>query len=235
MKLQCELCKDIVLADFVVDGEGIAVHCPSCGGHFRAGATHAHPAPAAKAAATEADRPPSPGPTMACPKCGTVQPEAAACRVCGLRAERMASYAAQNPAGNAAPELLAAWAVVEAGWDDVDAHDKLGNLIASHNAYAWAARRYRDRLRAAPDDPIATDRLARITRITEASLRASAVARSDARSDGMPASVAKPYRGVITVLIMLVVVIAAGTIYALASTSSSQSDLAPIPVEPARH
>jgi hypothetical protein len=231
VKLQCDLCREIVVADFAVDGDAIRVHCPACDGSFRVGATATT---SAQAAPTETAPPPPrlkivfDGPSMACPKCGLVQAPAPGCRSCGLRADRMADYEANRDA-HVPPEVAAAWAAAQASWTDAGLHERLANVAALHDAYAWIARAYRDHLRANPTDPISADRIARITRITEASLRASAAVRG-VKGAAPGAKPHRPYSGAIAILIALVLVIVAGTIYALASTSEPAPDVPPIPV-----
>ncbi len=252
MKLQCDLCREIVVADFVVAaggaaGDAIEVHCPACDGRFRATGRNAPavaaapattPMPMPVAALTRAARtswqPPMGAPVMECPKCGEAQATGEACRMCGLKAPLMADYATKNPATDAPADVAAAWKAVEAAWSNVELHDRLANVVALHGDYAWIARRYREHLRADPTDAIAGDRLGRITRITEATLKATASLRRDRPAPITPgAPAAKPYRGVVTVLVMLIMVIIAGTIYALASTSDPPPDVAPIPITPA--
>jgi hypothetical protein len=168
------------------------------------------------------------GPTMTCPKCGTVQRPADACRQCGLRADKMKGFSAADEA--ASPALTAAWAKCLATWSDPDAHEELAKVAAAHGAYAWVARRYRDRLREQPQNATAAQRLAAITRITEASLRAGAAVRPDAKGAGH-----KPYKSALTILIALVLLAAAGTIYAMVATPSEDPGAPPIPIQPVQH
>jgi hypothetical protein len=235
VKLQCDLCREIVVADFAVDGDAIRVRCPACDGSFRVAATAASAATAGPSVpAPPAPTPPATtGPTLTCPKCGSTQAPADACRSCGLRVDRMDDYAAQRPV-DGAPTMIAAWADAQAAWTDPAVHDRLANLAPAHHAAAWLARRYRDHLRASPGDAIAADRIARIARISEAALRASATPRGDKSAIGLAvgSTSAKPYRGVLTILIVLVMVIVAGTIYAIASTPSAPPDVPPIPITP---
>ncbi len=225
MKVQCDLCREIVVAELAIDGDKIAVRCPSCKGRFFVDATvEVQPEKAVAIAA------PIDGPTMECPKCGTVQRPADACRQCGLRADRMKTFS--SAADEAPPALTAAWAKCLATWSDPDAHEELAKVAAAYGAYAWVARRYRDRLREHPGNATAAQRLAAITRITEASLRASAAVRPEPRGG---AGGHKPYKNAVTILIALVLLAAAGTIYAMVTTPSQDSGSAPpIPIQPHR-
>ncbi|HTJ44899.1 MAG TPA: hypothetical protein VL463_22485 [Kofleriaceae bacterium] len=226
MKVQCDLCKEIVVAGLSIRGDEIAVHCPACDGTFTVG-TSAAPAQQKDVAPPKIED----GPTMTCPKCGVVQRPADACRSCGLLASRMPDFVATEDLP--AAEVAAGWAACEAAWNDNAAHEALARLASAHNAYAYVARRYRERVKKNADDSIAAGRLAAITRMTEASLRAGATARND-RAPLVPgAPPRKPYRASLTVLVMLVVLVAAGTVYALVTTPTEEPAAAPIPVQPA--
>lgn len=104
---------------------------------------------------------------------------------------------------SAVPEPVhQAWSRATAQWDDAAVHDELLRLVVTNNCYAWAAGRYRTR----DADPVAQRQLERLRRAAEVTLLASAAVRPDA-SKG-------PYRSVGSVLAVLVVVIAAGLLYA---------------------
>lgn len=60
--------------------------------------------------------------------------------------------------------LTAAWERTVEAWDDPALHDKLLGLVATHNAYAWAAARYKSR---GDDDAIAVKQLGRVKRSAE--------------------------------------------------------------------
>jgi hypothetical protein len=118
-------------------------------------------------------------------------------------------------------EVAAAWDRVIEAWDDGERHDALLRRVAQHDAYAWAAARYRDAKRAAPASPspfrsypdhavdaIADRQLDRMRRAAEATLYASASAREDrARS---------PYRATTAILAMLIFAVVAGLVFATA-------------------
>jgi hypothetical protein len=136
-----------------------------------------------------------------CPKCGAaVRAEAAACARCGLTVARMAAYVDAQDA--AVPEAVrAAWDRAVAGWDDSAAHDELLRLVVANNSFAWAAGRYRTRT-----DEVAVRQRDRLRRAAEVTLLAGAAARPDSSTN--------PYRAATSVLAILIVVIAAGLVYA---------------------
>jgi hypothetical protein len=209
VKLQCDLCREIVSADFAVTDGGstasIEVHCPACAGTFTVAATRdvaaRPPAPRRAPAADE--------PAMTCPKCGDEQPRAPACRSCGLMADRMPAFALDRDAG-APPDVVAAWDAVEVGWDDDAAHDRFLERVAAVPAYPWAAQRYREAARLRPGDRRATDRLVRLARMAEATLLSTAA--------GTPPTAPRPYRGAIAVLVAMVLVVLVGFGFAVLAT-----------------
>lgn len=231
MKVQCDLCREIVVAELAIRGDRIEVHCPSCDGRFDVATAGKAPSLAPVKFA-----PPAPeaidGDSMTCPKCGLVQRPADACRACGLRADKMASFTATDVA--AAPEVGAAWLACERAWSEPAAHEEVARVAAAFGAYAWLARRYRDRLRGYPDDAVAAARLAAVTRMAEAALRAGATAQRDGGPGAPGAAAHKPYKSATAILVMLVLLAAAGTIYALVSTPTDEAPAEPIPVKPLR-
>lgn len=145
----------------------------------------------------------SPGHAPPCPKCGAFYPgEATACPACGLAVARMAAYASARDA--AVPDAVRdAWTHATADWNDAARHDELLRLVTIHNAYAWAAGRYRTRGR----DAVAQRQLERLRHAAEATLLASAtVRRAPAR---------KPYHATLGVLATLIAVIAVSLWYAM--------------------
>lgn len=156
-------------------------------------------------------------PEPACPKCGAARRDlAAACPRCGLAADRMAGFESRRDTA-VSPELVAAWDATLAAWDDRARHDALIGLVARHDAYAWAAARYRTR----GDDPIAARELARIRKATEVTLLVGAAARPD--------DARKPYRALIAVLLLMLVAIVGGLLYtsALRDRAASSTPTAP--------
>ena len=226
MKVQCDLCKEIVVADFAVAGDGsIEVSCPSCRGRFQANATRNRRVTGEQVVrgenqrARRASMPAPHEPSMTCPKCGEVQKPGPSCRHCGLLAERMADYRRDEDAGVPA-EVLTGWQRVVDGWRDPERHEELARQVAAADSYAWAARRYREVLRIRGEDPIAAEQIARLARMAEATLLASASAK--------PARTASSYRGVIIVVLLVALAIGVFVAYQLMSRPA-----APVPVTPA--
>lgn len=170
------------------------VDCPACGKHFTVEAPAA-PAP-----------PPPPAPrapgAMTCPKCGDAQPPALACRSCGLLADRMADFARARELAVPA-EVTAAWDGVDAAWGDPEVHERFIRAVAATLSFPYAAQRYREALRLRPDDATATSQLARIARMAEVSLWATASQR--------PQKTRAPYRATLLLLAALLILILVGT------------------------
>jgi len=157
-------------------------------------------------------------PAETCPKCGRSRRGEAACPSCGLAADKMASYA-DNRDANVPDVVRAAWDDLHAPvsssppyrggepWSDQARHDELLRLVAQHNCYAWAAGHYRDVNRAKPEDTVAARQLERLRRAAEATMLAGATARAD--------TAPKPYRATTGILVMLIVALVAGLLYAM--------------------
>ncbi len=190
MRIECEACRQIVTADFAIDGSTLRATCPSC----------------QVTMTTEIGaRPPEP-PAAVCPKCGTPRGAEPACPRCGLAADKVAEYAANRDA--AIPELVrAGWQRVVDDWSSPASHDALLTLVTRDGCFAWAAARYREVSRARPDDPIASRELARLARAAEVALRATATAQPERESSAYAAST--------VILFILVAVIAIGVIVAI--------------------
>lgn len=162
------------------------------------------------------------GELATCPKCGTRRQGEPACPRCGLLAERMETFAAEKktthpfregggPPPEAPPDVLvAAWDRAVEGWDDPSRHDEVMRLVAQHDAYAWAAERYRTRA----GDPIGDRQLDRVSRAAEVTMRAAATPRSEPR--------AKPYRAATAVLVMLIVAAVVALLFAMIRKGSIQ-------------
>jgi hypothetical protein len=199
-----------VVASFAIGGDTVRATCPACR-HVMSvagaspvegdGSSAGQAAPASAAPAGGPANEPKAAPS--CPKCGAARRgDALACGSCGLTVARMAAYVDARDA--AVPEpVREAWARATAAWSDEARHDEVLRQVASHNAYAWAAGRYRTR----DGDPVARRQLDRLRRAAEATLLASATAR--------PAAGSKPYRGTAGVLAVLIVVIVVGLLYAV--------------------
>ena len=199
------------MASFAIDDRAVRATCPAC--RHVMSVPEGPPASPAAAAATATDiagpggataaPPDAPGDAALCPKCGAVgSGDAIACGSCGLAVARMAAYTDARDAAVPDP-VRQAWTRATAAWSDDALHDELLRLVATHNAYAWAAGRYRTR----GDDAVARRQLDRLRRAAEATLLASATIR--------PGAEIKPYRGTAGVLAVLVVVIVIGLFYAV--------------------
>lgn len=210
-QIDCARCGARVPLDFAIaaDGRGIDVRCAACAATFAIAARPITPAPSPSSASAD----------MRCPKCDTAQPPAAACRACGLAADRMDAFAAADR-DTGSPELLAAWQRAIDAWDDARAHERVLELAATTGGYAWVARKYRAVGRERPDDPRVASQLGRIARMTEATLRAT----SHRVRGGSPAT---PYRSTIVILLVLVAAMGAGLFWAM----SSRGGDGPAPVE----
>ncbi len=190
MRVECESCKEIVVAAFAIDGAWIRATCPACNATMTASTAAASAAPLAEG----------------CPKCGAPRAGEPACPSCGLSADRMPAFV--DARDRAVPEpVRVAWQRVTEAWGDPARHDELLRLVAIHDCYAWTAARYRDVARGRTGDPVVDRGLERLRRAAEATLIATATVRRD------PAS--KPYRATIGVLVMLIVALAAGVLYAM--------------------
>jgi len=134
----------------------------------------------------------------------------------------MAAYIEARDA--AVPDVLRdAWTRTTEHWHDAAAHDELLRLVVANNCYAWAAGRYRTRDR----DAIAERQLERFRRAAEVTLLASATARPDSAST--------PYRSATTVLAILIIMIAAGLVYAtVARDRGAPASALPQPTGPVR-
>ncbi|MEO7732811.1 MAG: hypothetical protein ABIY55_17725, partial [Kofleriaceae bacterium] len=136
-----------------------------------------------------------------CPKCGAARTAAEACASCGLAVARMAGYADAREAS--VPDAVRdAWQHVTEAWTDPARHDELLRVVALHDSYAWAAGRYRTRR-----DDLAVSQLERLRRAAEATLLATAIARPDAST--------APYRATRGVLMVLILAVIVGLVYAM--------------------
>ena len=167
-----------------------------------------------------------------CPKCNTPRAGEPACPKCGLLAERMDSFAADKQqthpfreSGAIKPEappdaLVAAWDRVVEHWEDPQQHDELLRLVAQHDAYAWAAERYRARA----GDPVSVRQLERVRRAAEVTMLATAMPRAEQKT--------RPYRAATAVLVMLIVAAVVGLLFAMIRGNSAAP--APGTVTPAK-
>ena len=119
---------------------------------------------------------------MTCPKCSTTQPDADACRRCGLAARNFDSWAPETPPPPT-PALLTSWDAVLGAWDDSKRHDAFIALAQAEGRLDFAATSYRD-----ADRPGATEGLQRIRTIAALTMMSSATPRTVRKST--PASLA---------------------------------------------
>jgi hypothetical protein len=110
--------------------------------------------------------------------------------------------------------VVAAWQRVEASWDDPARHDELFRLVAEHGCFAWAAARYKSH----DGDPIATARLAKLRRATEAVLLATATVRPIARPSQLRKAAV-----VVAVLLAVAVAVALVSTYVLTGRHDRRS------------
>ncbi len=155
-----------------------------------------------------------------CPKCGTQRKGEAACPKCGLTGARMDQFAQERDA--TVPDVLTtAWERTLEAWDDTSRHDEVMRLVAQHDAYAWAAARYRTRT----GDAIGARQLERVRKAAEATLYATASVRAETSP--------KPYRALTAVLVMLILAAVAGVLYAMIVHDKAENRQDATPASPA--
>jgi hypothetical protein len=116
-----------------------------------------------------------------------------------------------TPAPEAPPDVLvAAWESAVEKWDEQPRHDEVMRLVAQHDAYAWAAERYRTRA----GDPIGDRQLERVRRAAEVTMRATATPKAE--------PLAKPYRAATAVLVMMIVAAVVALLFAMIRRNSMQ-------------
>ena len=166
MRVECGSCKRLGEGQFqLAAGGGVSVTCTSCGAKSAA-ELHEAAAPATTIPLEKL-----------CPKCGvTRDPEAAACRGCGISTARMAGFTAERDA--AVPDdVRAEWDTLVGAWNDPARHDAFLLSVSRSNRFAWAAGATATRRCLRPHDPVAPRQLDRLRRAGEATLFASASAR----------------------------------------------------------
>jgi len=162
---------------------------------------------------------------MSCPKCGSLQAIAVACRKCGLTTTLMPKFREQDSASQPEP-VTRAWIACELDWNDPAKHEKFTAAVVEHNAFAYAARQYRAAAAKRADDPTALAQIERLGKMAEAALKATAALR--------PEKSTNPYKGTTILLVACVVALVFGLIYAVISKRSSDNgELTPVPRRPA--
>jgi ribosomal protein S27E len=199
VKTRCASCDAEVELVFAPAPGGIQVTCPAC----RTTSFVPASAPGADAAASA---PPAREGETTCPKCGEIQPVAAACRRCGLVFARWTGGAA---AAEDDAEATRLWAACEAGWDDPSQHDAFIAFCHRRGDLPLAAGRYRaaGQARGAKDSQV-TRALARIEKLALTTLELSAPRERRAEKNA-------PYRNALLVLAALLVLVALGLVWAV--------------------
>ncbi|MEZ4368654.1 MAG: hypothetical protein R2939_20615 [Kofleriaceae bacterium] len=160
-------------------------------------------------------------PEPRCPKCGG-EVRGEGCVRCGLGRAAMAGYRERADDG-VAPELVAAWARVEAGWADDALHEDLVGAASSAQALAWAARKYRQAAAARPDDGRAASMQQRLALLAE----------TKAMLTRAPSAPTRRYRGVVVIVVLGVVILTAGAMIARITAAPRQVPSPERPGQPA--
>lgn len=111
---------------------------------------------------------------------------------------------ATNPNIRSISSLDHAWLDVVTEWDNPRTHDELLRLVTAHDAWAWAARRYKDYMQQHPGDALAQKHLRRIE--CGIWMKYSAAAQHEKKRP-------MPYRATISVLTMLCIALGFGSLY----------------------
>jgi hypothetical protein len=160
----------------------------------------------------------APEAALTCRKCGLTQAEAAACRRCGLARDRMADFAGPAPAP-APPAVDAAWAQVEAEWGAQARHQALVAAALDAGALPALARLYRSAAATRGDPGERADAERRAREVGTLAAAALAVG-ARPRPDPAPAS----YKGLKTVVLIVVVIALVGAILAVLRPPPRQPD-----------
>jgi ribosomal protein L40E len=163
---------------------------------------------------------------MTCPKCGSLQSIAVACRKCGLTTTLMPKFR-ELDADSQPASVTQAWIAAELNWDDPGKHEKFAAAVVDANAFAYAARQYRAAAAKRPGDVIATTQIERLRKMAEAALKATAVQR--------PEKTPMPFKGATMVLVACIVAVVFGLIYAVITRKGNDhaGELTPVPRQPA--
>ncbi len=204
MKVQCERCKEIVeLVDFTTSDKGIDITCGACEQRYFVAAPAPEPAASPAPAADDSVD------TVDCPKCGETQPaDLDACRRCGLARDRFEDFEG-GVDGIASDSLRALWDACVDDWSDATAHEAFVKAAVVESAYRYAAGSYRQILRDRPGDRMAERQLADVARRAETAILQSA------RAGKYEDAADEPFKKVTLLLMVLVVLIAMGIVYAM--------------------
>jgi hypothetical protein len=110
------------------------------------------------------------------------------------------------------PELEAAWTEATEHWDDPKAHERVLELAAIAHALPWIAKHYRAR----EPDAVSKGQLDRITKMALATMMATAARKPEKEST--------PYKGVIIVLAVLIMLAIVGLAYASLTAANHADD-----------
>jgi hypothetical protein len=198
VRLVCDSCGEVGPLTVDLRGDHARARCARCG----ASDTVAVLEDGAGCAAPSGDEEASAA--ARCPKCRARYGALPACPSCGLAVARMAGFAAARGA-DVSDEVRTAWDAVLVRWDAQPPHDAFVQAVAAAGAFAWAAGQYQNELLRRAGDRVAVRQLARLRRTAEAAMLASAVVRQPT---------VRPYRSATAILVMLVVVLVAGALYA---------------------
>lgn len=97
-----------------------------------------------------------------------------------------------------------AWVECVSEWHNPRNHDELLRLVMAHDAYAWAARHYREYMEKNPCDAVAQKNLKRIQ--TGMWVKYAGAAQHEKKAP-------MPYRKTISILTMLCIALGFGTLY----------------------
>lgn len=197
MKTRCASCGAEVELVFAPVPGGIQVTCPLCTNvSFVAAGVPDVPQAPPRPGAGEKD----------CPKCGEIQPEAAACRRCGLVFVRWKGGAGLAQADAEAARL---WTACEQAWDDPARHDAFIQLCQRTAQLPLAAGRYRAAGQArGASDPVTRRALERIEKLALTTLELSAQRERQVERR-------LPYRKTLVVMAALLGLVALGLAWAV--------------------
>lgn len=136
----------------------------------------------------------------------------------------MSDFASKRDA-DVADALKLQWDKTVAAWSDQAHHDELLRLVTQHDAYAWAAARYRDAQEERSDDAIAGQQIERLRRAAEVTLLSTATPKPEAATSS--------YRATRAVLAVLIVSAVALLIYGWLANRTPPSDPNEVPPAPA--
>lgn len=156
-------------------------------------------------------------PSTQCPKCDSpLSPSEAACPSCGLRRAMFNRFRAS--ASDRVPAALEKlWRELEAHWTDPELHERFLAQVSLCGAFAFAASRYRSAARKRQSDAISKLQLERLSRMVHAVMAVSAV-RTGARERA-----SRPYRAMMVLLALVLVIGGAAVMYMVSKRGSQQS------------